>query len=343
MSDSVAQAVTFTADDVTRRRGARLGHGDLHRPAHHKAGDNKTGDKTCDKTCDTAAAAAATATGYDLVGSDGGRVRLRRPRRHRWLLRLAPEPPRHPEGSRSWAWCPRPRTRATSWWGPTAGSSPSATPPSWALSPRRRSCPPSRSPASWPPTQTGATSWSDATAGSSPSGQSRSWAPCRRGGVSVDNIIGIAATPSGNGYWLISATGTVYAFGSAQKFGTVRGTSSPVSAIAGTPTGGGYWITTQNGAVYAFGNAQELRHTAGPLRPAGPPGDRHRAHRRAQAATGCSAPTAGSSPSATRRSSARCRASQCTSRTSWVRCRRRRRGEEPSRPTGGPYGGGATR
>jgi len=75
-------------------------------------------------------------------------------------------------------------------------------------------------------------------------------------GISVDNIIGIAATPSGNGYWLISSTGTVYTFGVPQ-LGTVKGTPSPVSAIAGTPTGGGYWITTQNGAVYAFGSAKK--------------------------------------------------------------------------------------
>ncbi len=75
----------------------------------------------------------------------------------------------------------------------------------------------------------------------------------------MNNIIGMAATPSGNGYWLVSATGTVYAFGAAQQnLGTAKGTPSPVSAIAGTATGGGYWITTQNGAVYAFGNAKKL-------------------------------------------------------------------------------------
>jgi hypothetical protein len=75
--------------------------------------------------------------------------------------------------------------------------------------------------------------------------------------ISVDNIIGIAATPSGSGYWLISATGTVYAFGVA-KLGTVKGTASPVSAIAGTPTGNGYWVTTQNGEVFPFGTAHSF-------------------------------------------------------------------------------------
>jgi len=77
-------------------------------------------------------------------------------------------------------------------------------------------------------------------------------------GISVDNIIGIASTPSGNGYWLVSSTGTVYGFGSAKSLGTAKGTASAVSAIAGTPTGGGYWITTENGTVYPFGVAKSF-------------------------------------------------------------------------------------
>jgi hypothetical protein len=77
-------------------------------------------------------------------------------------------------------------------------------------------------------------------------------------GVHVNDIVGIAATPTGNGYWLIASTGQVYAFGAAQQLGTPLGTSSPVSAIAGTPTGGGYWVTTRNGTVYAFGKAKSF-------------------------------------------------------------------------------------
>ena len=75
-------------------------------------------------------------------------------------------------------------------------------------------------------------------------------------GISVSNIVGIAATPSGNGYWLVAANGTVYAFGAAQQLGSATRALSPVSAIAGTPNGAGYWIVTQNGTVYAFGNAK---------------------------------------------------------------------------------------
>ncbi len=36
---------------------------------------------------------------------------------------------------------------------------------------------------------------------------------------SVNNIVGIAATPMGDGYWLVSADGSVYAFGSAKRAG----------------------------------------------------------------------------------------------------------------------------
>ena len=77
-------------------------------------------------------------------------------------------------------------------------------------------------------------------------------------GIHVDDIVGIAATPSGNGYWLVASTGQVYAFGAAKQLGTALGTPSAVSAIAGSPTGGGYWITTKNGAVYAFGTAKSF-------------------------------------------------------------------------------------
>ncbi len=181
VSDSVAQAVSFTADDVNAGVGL----------------DSTTVTFTAPHT--TKPATTKPATKPATRPATPPPRRRRRPPATTWWAptgacssSMPPAPPvastarsrasTSPRRLPSWAWCPRPRTRVTSWWGPTAGSSPSATPPSWALSPRRRSCPPSRSPASWPPTQTGATSSSDATAGSSPSGQSRSWAPCRRGG-----------------------------------------------------------------------------------------------------------------------------------------------------------------
>ncbi len=141
-------------------------------------------------------------------------------------------------------------------------------------------------------------------------------------GVHRDDIIGIAATPSGNGYWLVAADGTVYGFGAAQTLGSATGTSSPVTAIAGTPDGGGYWIVTARRLGPRLRRRQELRHTAGLGRLPGPPGDRHRPHRRHRRLLADRRRRRASSPSATPGSWGRSRAWACTSRTWWGRCRR---------------------
>jgi hypothetical protein len=70
-------------------------------------------------------------------------------------------------------------------------------------------------------------------------------------------IVGIAATPDGNGYWLVSADGGVFAFGDAPFRGSAMGLS-PTSAIVGlaaSPDGNGYWEAAGSGAVFAFGDA----------------------------------------------------------------------------------------
>jgi parallel beta-helix repeat protein len=85
---------------------------------------------------------------------------------------------------------------------------------------------------------------------------------------SVNNIVGIVATANGGGYWLVSATGGVYAFGNAQYNGSTAQISTAKAAggansvsvsnivgISATPDGGGYWLVGANGGVYAFGDA----------------------------------------------------------------------------------------
>ena len=74
-------------------------------------------------------------------------------------------------------------------------------------------------------------------------------------------ITAIVATPHGHGYWLVASDGGVFAYGSAQFFGSLPGLPasaephSPVVSLVPTATGTGYYEVTANGDVYAFGTA----------------------------------------------------------------------------------------
>ncbi len=63
---------------------------------------------------------------------------------------------------------------------------------------------------------------------------------------------------TGNGYWLVTATGNVYAFGDAPFLGAPGAVGSPVTSAVRTPDGGGYWILLANGTVIAYGDAIDL-------------------------------------------------------------------------------------
>jgi hypothetical protein len=68
---------------------------------------------------------------------------------------------------------------------------------------------------------------------------------------------------SGNGYWLVTSAGAVYAFGDAPVFGSQPGGGSPVVSAVATPDGQGYWIVDANGSVWAFGNANAIGQPLG--------------------------------------------------------------------------------
>jgi hypothetical protein len=72
----------------------------------------------------------------------------------------------------------------------------------------------------------------------------------------VAPITGIAATPSGDGYWMAAGDGGVFSFGDAEFEGVAPGAG--VTAIAAAPRGLGYWLVAENGNVHAFGDANEL-------------------------------------------------------------------------------------
>ena len=67
---------------------------------------------------------------------------------------------------------------------------------------------------------------------------------------------GIAATPSGHGFFLVGQNGGVLGCGDATPLGGVTSLSSVViGGIAATPDGKGYWLVGSDGGVFAFGDA----------------------------------------------------------------------------------------
>lgn len=81
-------------------------------------------------------------------------------------------------------------------------------------------------------------------------------------------ILAVAATPSGEGYWLMEAGGRVHPFGDAPDLGSPT-LPDPEYAVAlvPTPTGKGYWLATQAGGVYSVGDAAFFGSAAGALGP----------------------------------------------------------------------------
>jgi hypothetical protein len=70
-------------------------------------------------------------------------------------------------------------------------------------------------------------------------------------------FVGMAVTPSGNGYWEVGADGGVFTYGFAGFHGSMGGRplNAPIVAMAATPDGNGYWLVGGDGGVFAFGSA----------------------------------------------------------------------------------------
>ncbi len=79
-------------------------------------------------------------------------------------------------------------------------------------------------------------------------------------------VVGIAPTPDGKGYWLVTKAGHVYGFGDASFHGDTYSDgltglsgshplSAPIVGIQSTPNGQGYWLVAADGGVFNFGNA----------------------------------------------------------------------------------------
>ena len=72
------------------------------------------------------------------------------------------------------------------------------------------------------------------------------------------SIVGMSATPSGKGYWLVAADGGVFSFGDARFYGSTGGLklNRPVVGMSATPSGRGYWLVAADGGVFTFGDAR---------------------------------------------------------------------------------------
>ncbi|HVM41543.1 MAG TPA: hypothetical protein VM618_12270 [Acidimicrobiia bacterium] len=73
-------------------------------------------------------------------------------------------------------------------------------------------------------------------------------------------VVGMASTPSADGYWLVAADGGIFSFGDAAFHGSTGAIrlNQPIVGMAPTPTGRGYWLVARDGGVFTFGDAPFL-------------------------------------------------------------------------------------
>ena len=66
-------------------------------------------------------------------------------------------------------------------------------------------------------------------------------------------------TLDGDGYWILTADGSIYAYGDAPYLGaaSTAGGTDPATAVFTPADYGGYWIVTAGGAVSSFGTAPD--------------------------------------------------------------------------------------
>ncbi len=70
-------------------------------------------------------------------------------------------------------------------------------------------------------------------------------------------IVGIAATPDGEGYWLVASDGGIFSYGDAAFYGSTGAIhlNAPIVGMATTPDGHGYWLVASDGGIFNYGDA----------------------------------------------------------------------------------------
>ena len=76
-------------------------------------------------------------------------------------------------------------------------------------------------------------------------------------------VVGMAATPDGQGYWLVAADGGVFNFGDAPFAGSMGGRplNAPVVGMAAADAGG-YWLVASDGGVFNSGTPRSTAQWA---------------------------------------------------------------------------------
>jgi hypothetical protein len=79
-----------------------------------------------------------------------------------------------------------------------------------------------------------------------------------RGKALAQPVVGIAATPTGNGYWLVARDGGIFSFGDARFFGSTGAIrlNQPIVGMTASATGGGYWFVAADGGIFSYGDAK---------------------------------------------------------------------------------------
>ena len=91
----------------------------------------------------------------------------------------------------------------------------------------------------------------------SPPTTSPTTTPSCDGTLAPGSVVGMAATPADDGYWIANNQGRVVACGNAHDAGELTSVPShPVVGIAATVGGGGYYLVASDGGVFAFGDAR---------------------------------------------------------------------------------------
>jgi hypothetical protein len=75
--------------------------------------------------------------------------------------------------------------------------------------------------------------------------------------LSAQDVVARISASSGTGYWTVTSTGQVYAYGGAGYFGGMNSQhlNQPIVGMSSTSDGNGYWLYGADGGVFSFGDA----------------------------------------------------------------------------------------